>query len=48
MAAISPVLGVPQRELYSRRDRCLKKLRRSLERAGLDARCLSVLFAERA
>jgi RNA polymerase sigma factor for flagellar operon FliA len=47
MAAISPVLGVPQRELYSRRDRCLKKLRRSLEGAGIDARCLSVLFADR-
>ena len=47
MAAISPVLGVPQRELYSRRDRCLKKLRRSLEQAGLEACYLSVLFAER-
>jgi RNA polymerase sigma factor (sigma-70 family) len=35
MAAISPVLGRPQRELYSVRDRCLKKLRRNLEEAGL-------------
>lgn len=35
MAAIAPVLGKPQRELYSLRDRCLKKLRRALEGAGL-------------
>ncbi|HEV7785628.1 MAG TPA: sigma-70 family RNA polymerase sigma factor, partial [Thermoanaerobaculia bacterium] len=35
MAAISPLLGRPQRELYSARDKCLKKLRRSLEGAGL-------------
>jgi len=35
MAAISPILGRPQRELYSVRDRCLKKLRRALEEAGL-------------
>lgn len=35
MAAISPLLGRPQRELYSARDKCLKKLRRSLENAGL-------------
>jgi RNA polymerase sigma factor for flagellar operon FliA len=47
MAEISRVLGVPQRDLYSRRDRCLKRLRRSLEQAGLDAHCLSGLFAER-
>ncbi len=37
MAAIAPVLGRPQRELYSLRDRCLKKLRRALEGAGLSA-----------
>jgi RNA polymerase sigma factor (sigma-70 family) len=37
MAAISPILGRPQRELYSARDRCLKKLRRALEGAGLSA-----------
>lgn len=37
MAAISPLLGHPQRELYSRRDRCLKQLRRALEEAGLSA-----------
>lgn len=36
MAAISPVLGRPQRELYSLRDKCLKKIRRILEEAGLD------------
>jgi RNA polymerase sigma factor (sigma-70 family) len=47
MAAISPVLGIAQKELYSRRDRCLKKLRRALELAGLDARYLGVLFVER-
>lgn len=35
MAAIAPLLGRPQRELYSVRDRCLKKLRRSLEEAGM-------------
>lgn len=35
MAAISPVLGRPQRELYSARDRCLKRLRKALETAGL-------------
>src|SRR5215203_6138698 len=35
MAAISPVLGRPQRELYSVRDKCLKRLRRHLEEAGL-------------
>lgn len=35
MAAISPLLGRPQRELYSVRDKCLKKLRRNLESAGL-------------
>jgi RNA polymerase sigma factor (sigma-70 family) len=47
MAAISPILGIPQRELYSRCSRCLKNLRRSLERAGLDAGCLGVIFGER-
>jgi RNA polymerase sigma factor (sigma-70 family) len=35
MAAISRVLGRPQRELYSVRDKCLKKLRRNLEEAGM-------------
>lgn len=35
MAAISPLLGRPQRELYSIRDKCLKKIRRNLEAAGL-------------
>jgi len=35
MAAISPVLSRPQRELYSVRDRCLKKIRRNLEEAGV-------------
>lgn len=35
MAAISRALHRPQRELYSSRDRCLKKIRRSLEEAGM-------------
>lgn len=35
MAAISRVLGRPQRELYSVRDKCLRKLRRNLEEGGL-------------
>lgn len=35
MAAISPLLGRPQRELYTVRDKCLKKIRRNLEEAGV-------------
>jgi RNA polymerase sigma factor (sigma-70 family) len=35
MAAIAPILGRPQRELYSVRDKCLKKIRRTLEEAGM-------------
>lgn len=35
IAAIAPILGRPQRELYSMRVRCLKRIRRSLEEAGL-------------
>jgi len=46
MAAISPVLGKPQRELYSIRDRCLRRLRRALEEAGLDADRVVALFSE--
>lgn len=37
MARIASELGKSQRELYSLRDRCLKKLRRVLEAAGLSA-----------
>ena len=37
IAALAPILHRPQRELYTVRDRCLKKLRRSLEEAGLGA-----------
>jgi RNA polymerase sigma factor (sigma-70 family) len=37
MASIAPVLGRPQRELYSVRDRCLAKIHRRLTEAGLDA-----------
>lgn len=35
MAAISRLLRRPQRELYSARDRCLKKIRRALTEAGM-------------
>ena len=35
MSAISPLLGRSQRELYSVRDKCLKKIRRNLEEAGV-------------
>lgn len=37
MAAVAPILGRPQRDLYSVRNRCLKKIRRSLDEAGLAA-----------
>jgi RNA polymerase sigma factor (sigma-70 family) len=37
MATIAPVLRRSQRELYSSRDRALKKLRRALEEVGLSA-----------
>jgi RNA polymerase sigma factor (sigma-70 family) len=37
MASIAPILGRPQRELYSVRDRCLAKIHRRLTEAGLDA-----------
>jgi RNA polymerase sigma factor (sigma-70 family) len=35
IAAISPILGRPQKELYTMRERCLKKLRQALECFGL-------------
>jgi RNA polymerase sigma factor (sigma-70 family) len=35
VAVIAPILGRPQGELYKVRDRCLRKLRRSLTEAGL-------------
>lgn len=38
MAAIAPILGRPQRELYVVKDRCLKKLRRSLDEGGLGSK----------
>jgi DNA-directed RNA polymerase specialized sigma24 family protein len=44
MAAISPLLGRPQRELYSVRDKCLKKIRRNLEEAGLGAERVRALL----
>lgn len=37
MASIAPILGRPQRELYSARDRCLTKIHRHLVEAGLGA-----------
>lgn len=37
MASIAPVLGRPQRELYSVRDRCLAKIHRHLADSGLGA-----------
>ena len=36
ISAIARVLGLKQRELYTRRDRCLRQLQRSLVGAGLD------------
>lgn len=35
IAAISPILGRPQRELYKVRERCLRTIRRSLAEAGV-------------
>jgi RNA polymerase sigma factor (sigma-70 family) len=35
LAAISRLQGRPQRQLYSARDRCLKRLRQAIEAAGL-------------
>jgi RNA polymerase sigma factor (sigma-70 family) len=37
MSSIAPVLGRPQRELYSIRERCLAKIHRRLAEAGLGA-----------
>lgn len=37
MAAISPIVGRSQRELFAMRDRCLKRLRRSLDEGGMDS-----------
>lgn len=45
MAAISPLLNRPQRELYTARDRCLKRLRRSLEEAGMSPDQVRELFS---
>ncbi|HEX4964147.1 MAG TPA: hypothetical protein VF173_25200 [Thermoanaerobaculia bacterium] len=44
MAAISRILSRPQRELYSVRDRCLTKIRRSLDEAGLGSNQVSGLI----
>jgi RNA polymerase sigma factor (sigma-70 family) len=45
MAKISPILGRPQRELFSRQDRCLKKLRRSLREGGLGLKQAREIFS---
>jgi hypothetical protein len=37
LAAISSPVGIPQRKLYSARDKGLKRLRRHLERAGVSS-----------
>jgi len=44
MAVISRLLGRPQRELYSVRDKCLKMLRRNLEAAGLNPERIRTLL----
>jgi RNA polymerase sigma factor (sigma-70 family) len=44
LATVSRLLGTPQRELYTARSRCLKRLRRSLEEAGLDAGSVETLI----
>lgn len=44
VAAISPLLGRPQRELYLARDKCLKKIRRSLAEAGLSSERVRALL----
>jgi len=43
LAAIAAALGLDQRRLYTRRDRCRRRLRQSLEESGLDG--ASVLAA---
>jgi RNA polymerase sigma factor (sigma-70 family) len=44
IAAISRLLGRPQQQLYPVRDRCLKKIRRSLDKAGMGSRQVSGLI----
>jgi RNA polymerase sigma factor (sigma-70 family) len=44
MAAISPIVGRPARELFQVRDRCLKKIRRSLDEGGLGLKQVRELF----
>ncbi len=39
--AISPILGRLPKELYTRKERCLKQLKKALEAAGLDRAALS-------
>jgi RNA polymerase sigma factor (sigma-70 family) len=44
MAAISPRVGRPQKELFAMRNRCLKKLRRSLDKDGLGLKQAREIF----
>jgi len=44
IAALSLLLRIPQKQLYSRRDNCLKKLRRALVDGGLDRERLQELL----
>lgn len=44
IAAIAPILGRPQRKLYSVQERCLKKLRRCLDQAGLGSNQINELI----
>lgn len=46
MAALAPVLGRSQRELFSMKERCLKKIRRSLEGGGLSSRQIRELVED--
>lgn len=45
MAKIDPILGRPQRELYGVRDRCLKRLRRSLHESGVGLKQAREIFS---
>jgi RNA polymerase sigma factor (sigma-70 family) len=45
MAAISPRVGRPQKELFAMRDRCLKKLRRSLDKDGMGLKQAREVFS---
>jgi RNA polymerase sigma factor (sigma-70 family) len=44
MATIAPMVGRPQKELYGLRDRCLKRLRRSLDEGGMGLKQVREVF----